>query len=228
MVHGMMIAALWMLGPIWGGAAVAYTVVYKQPVDVRFPGGYSSQNAPNSFGDFLQAFDDFTLTKDASISEVEWEGSYSDVSIGGISRFKVTFWSDIAGLPGNALQTFDIAGNASEQFVGGGGNDFIEFHYATRLPSLFLASADTTYWLSVQPTLDFPPQWFWRDGTGGDNRSAERIGSDTSQVITDRAFSLSAPEPPTLALFATGSIVLLVATRRRPKRANEIPQPGEI
>ncbi len=163
---------------LWVGAARAADSIplYVQPPQSPL-GGPASQNAPNSFGDLYTTFDNFTLTTDALITDVEWQGSYINQAFQGtIIQFKIIFWSDNAGLPGQALQTYDILGTAGEHFVA---SDFfaLAYSYTTPLPTPFAADAHTTYWLSIQPTVDFPPPWHWRAGTGGDDRSAQILRS---------------------------------------------------
>jgi hypothetical protein len=113
MVRGMMVATLCVGVAGWAHAGL----LYNQPA--HFPGGLASQNAPNAFGGLFTAFDDFTLTTGAFITGVQWQGSYSNPPIqGSITQFDIIFWLDNAGLPGNALRTINIPGNAGEQFVG--------------------------------------------------------------------------------------------------------------
>jgi len=191
-----MIALLWV-----GGARAADSIpIYVQPAQPPL-GGFASQNAPNSFGPLFTAFDNFTLTTDALITDVEWQGSYSDAVQGTIIQFEIIFWSDNAGLPGQALQTYDILGTAGEHFVASDSNGFLAYSYTTHLPTPFAADAHTTYWLSIQPTVDFPPQWFWREGTGGDGRAAQIVRSvspDPRPIPTDLAFALMSDPVPVI------------------------------
>jgi len=213
-VPGMMLVILWS-----GGVGSANAgLLYSQPAN--FPGGNASQNAPNAFASLYVAFDNFTLTRDAFITGVRWQGSYFNPSIqGSISQFEIIFWSDAAGLPGNALQTYGIPGNAGERFVGID-SGFLKYDYATNLSTPFAAYANTIYWLSIQPTVDFPPQWYWRAGTGGDGQSANIIRSvspDPFPILQDLAFSLVA-EPPSSLLLGLGLTALVgsrVAGRQR-------------
>lgn len=85
------------------------------------------------------------------------------------------------------------------------------------LSSPFLASAGTTYWLSVfayspEPSQD-EAQWAWVGGTGGDAVSVQNGGI----VNFDRAFDLTTavPEPATMALLAVGSLLLFGVCRGR-------------
>jgi hypothetical protein len=190
-----MIAMLWA-----GGARAADSVpIYVQPAQAPL-GGYASQNAPNSFGSLYKTFDNFTLTTDALITDVEWQGSYSNAVHSPITKFEIIFWSDNAGLPGQALQTYNILGSAGEHFVASDANGFFAYSYTTHLPTPFAADAHTTYWLSIQPTVDFPPQWFWRQGNGGDGRSAQILRSLSPAprpTQGDLAFALRGVPPVT-------------------------------
>jgi PEP-CTERM motif len=217
-VRGVIIAALWSGGTGWADAGV----LYDQPASS--PGGLASQNAPNVFGPLYTAFDDFTLTTGALVSGVQWQGAYyNPPTQGTITQFELIFWSDNAGLPGTALRTYDISGNAGETFAGSSG-DFLDYNYAANLSTPFQVDANTKYWLSIQPTVDFPPQWLWRYGTGGDGQSAQIILSvspNPSPVLQDLAFSLtgiSVPEPSTLVMGGIGTSIVLVARRRSHRR----------
>jgi hypothetical protein len=191
----------------------------------NFPGGHASQNAPNSFGSLYTTFDDFTLTQDATITNVQWQGSYDSQPVaGGISQFALIFWSDSAGLPGQALATYDILGSAGEDLVGIS-DGWYEYSYSANLPTSFVAAAHTTYWLSVQPTVNFPPQWYWRESTGGDDRCAQIIRSISPYPTAsagDCAFTLSGtpvPEPSAFALLGVAALGLMGWAWRRRKRA---------
>jgi hypothetical protein len=183
-----MFAILWV-----GGAGSASSIpLYVQPAQFAL-GGPASQNAPNSFGALYTAFDNFTLTTDALITDVDWQGSYINPAVQGtITQFEIIFWSDNAGLPGQVLQTYTILGTAGEHFVAS--NPFaLAYSYTTHLPTPFAAGAHTTYWLSIQPTVDFPPQWHWREGTGGDGRAAQIVRSVSPAPLpspADLAFAL--------------------------------------
>src|SRR5208282_3404892 len=91
------------------------SLLYEQPANS--PGGIASQNAPNWFGSLYTGFDNFTLATGASITGVQWQGSYSATPVYPITQFELIFWSNNAGLPGQALMTYDISGNGGEQFV---------------------------------------------------------------------------------------------------------------
>jgi hypothetical protein len=137
-----------------------------------------------------------------------------------ITEFQLMFLADNSGLPGTVLQAYTIAGNAGETFVGSA-STFFDYSYSVNLPAPFNAGANTKYWLSIQPTVDFPPQWFWRAGTGGDSQSAEIILSvspDPVLLPEDSAFSLKGtpvPEPSTLGSLGIGLSLLAFAAWRR-------------
>ena len=199
--------------------------LYTQVAD--FPGGYASQNAPNLFGPQYTAFDDFTFAKGASIAGVQWQGAYSNLPTqGDIAQFQLTFWSNNDGLPGSVLKTYVIPGNAGEQFVASQ-SGFLDYSYGVILPTSFSAAANTTYWLSIQPTADYPPQWLWRSGSNGDGLSAQinlAVSAGPQMASGDLAFTLTGnfvPEPSTLAL----GIATLIALGARHLRDRSSTRP---
>jgi hypothetical protein len=134
----------------------------------------------------------------------------------------VTFSADAPGSPGAALLSQTIPGNANETFVG---NQFFGpvFNYSVDLPVSFLAQAGTTYWLSIVPSIGFPPQWGWHSGTGGDGVAHQVFFGSGIPLAQDLAFDLTGvpgsaiPAPATLVLLASGLIGLIGARQCRPR-----------
>ena len=204
MRHAISILAVLTWVAISARGALAAPIVYDQPSN--FPNGtvFASQNATNGFGNFATAYDNFTLAGTTSITDVHWQGGYfnSGTQVP-ISQFTINFYADNAGQPGAQLSTQSIAGNANETFVG---NEFFGpvFNYSLDLTTPFLAAGGTAYWLSIVATANFPPQWGWHTGTGGDGVSFQDFFANRTTNNTDLAFSLTAnavPEPSTFALF---------------------------
>jgi hypothetical protein len=191
-----------------GSRAQADPIVYTQPS--LFPTGslFASQNDPGGFGNFAAVYDNFTLSGDTDVTDVHWTGGYfNPATQGAIQSFDITFWSDVAGAPGASLLAQNIAGTANESFVGNDAGGFPIFNYSVILNTSFLANAGTTYWLSIVPTVPFPPQWGWYTGSGGDGIAYQDFFGGRSQVGTDFAFDLTGtavPEPATLTLLGLG------------------------
>jgi hypothetical protein len=230
---------------LWTGAlllcsvvpARADVVLYTQPSDfpvTRSPGVYASQNdtAVGGIGNFATASDSFRLTSTSLVNSVQWQGGYFlPPNQGPITAFTLTFSADAGGQPGAALLSETIPGNANETFVGSeagigrGGN--LVFNYSDALPIPFLAQANTTYWLSIVPNLDFSDdpnigQWGWHTGTGGDGTSFQRFLGGPFVNPDDLAFTLvgiaNVPEPAGLALWSVAALAGLAYRRRRAMR----------
>ena len=189
----------------------------------------------------FQTFDSFTLATDTAITAIDWQGSYfngfvadsSFAPAANSSGFTVAFYADSAGTPGALLdsRTFTPAG-ANETFVGQQALTatlgLSIYDYAASWVGLpFLASAGTTYWLSIYALspLASPTeaQWGWNGGTGGDGVSVQSVSGVPGVVNRDRAFALegvpaAVPEPSTLMLFGTGIAGIVVRARQRRMR----------
>jgi hypothetical protein len=226
--------------PILLGAATAARadfIVYQQPSD--FPamgafGGFASQNdtAVGGIGNFATAYDNFSIKATVPITDATWQGGYfGPPNPGPITGFTLTFWKDNGGQPGTALLSEHINGNANQSprgfdpGLGGGGQ---VFNYSTNLPTPFLAQANTPYWLSIVPDLDFSDdpsigQWAWHTGTGGDGKMVQDYLGQRFTFNEDLAFSLSSPqavvpEPASLAawgLVGLGGVAYRWYRRRR-------------
>jgi len=203
--------------------AKADSILFNQPATA--PGGYASQQSPNT--NYLAA-DDFTLQTGAFITGVQWQGAFSSEPPGNITQFVVTFWSNNHGLPGSILMTYTFAGNAAQTFVGSGSNGFLEYDYAEMLSSPFTVHNGVTYWISIRPTTDFPaqPQWYWREGpdTGFSAQSSsggltfQEVGGGDAFTLIGTTFSEppppSVPEPSTLLLVGSGLLTIFHYRRR--------------
>ena len=186
--------------------AAAGTAVYDQPSDHPGGTGWASQDDPGNVADFT-AYDNFTLLSTTLITDAHWQGVYfNPAEQGTITAFTLGFWADAGGQPGAQLLTQTIPGTAGETFVGLAGT-FPVYDYDTDLLTPFLAAAGVTYWLSIVPTLTFPPQWGWHTGTGGDGVFVQDTPIPARNVRAgDLAFSLTvpAPEPASLGLLGAG------------------------
>ena len=194
-------------------------IIYDQPYDgSNIADAYASQNdrASEGLGDFAKAYDNFTLDSATSIGKVKWYGEFFSGEPAPISNFLIQFWSDNSG-PNAELFSETIVGNAHETLVEKIGN-FNLYQYGMDLSLPFQALAGTTYWLSIQATLDYPPQWGWYQGKGGDGVAYQDFFGEIGAIPKDLAFSLaSVPEPITILLLSLGLIGFMIAKHYGPK-----------
>ena len=195
-------------------------IIYDQPYDgSNIANAYASQNDStiiDGYGDFAKAYDNFTLDSATSIGKVTWYGEFFRGEPTPISNFLIQFWSDNSG-PNAELLSETIVGNAHETLVEKIGN-FNLYQYGMDLSLPFQALAGTTYWLSIQATLDYPPQWGWYQGKGGVGVAHQDYFGEIGVIPKDLAFSLaSVPEPITILLLSFGLIGLMITKHYRPK-----------
>lgn len=196
--------------------------VYLQPVETVPLGTLpASQNdTSGTFGSFAKVYDNFSLGSAASISGVHWYGGFfNPVAAGTITSFLIEIWADTAGAPGGSvpLRAATIAGHANQVQTGDNAIGPL-YAYSIDLATAFQAQAGTTYWLSIQPSMDFPPQWGWATGTGGDGLSYQDFFGTRGQQTFDLAFSLTStpsnvPEPGSLVLAGLALVGLMTASR---------------
>ncbi|MHC5111462.1 MAG: hypothetical protein ACYTHJ_16470 [Planctomycetota bacterium] len=118
------------------------------------------------------AVDDFVLPASPqclwNITSVQWTGVYwNGGEPGSMTGVRITIWPDTPDGPAGggrpvpdhsqALVIFDIAGPAGESPSASGISD--AFDYAVPLPAPFSAIPGQRYWIEIQPTIPYPPQW---------------------------------------------------------------------
>jgi hypothetical protein len=216
------IAAILLIASLGNAAHAA--VIYSQPAQSPVVSARASQfvTPPGAFS--FQTFDNFSLSANTAISDVHWRGAYFNTLISptappvapNATGFGVNFYADNGGVPGALLSTASFSpSGANETFVG---NQFAPnlnltlaiFDYDVDLTSPFLATAGTTYWLSVfsfsPPPSPNDAQWGWVGGTGGDGTSVQ---IPVGFVNFDRAFALTTvPEPSLIGLLAAAFLLL--------------------
>jgi hypothetical protein len=209
-------AAAMVMGFAISAPARADSILYNQPTDLN--GAYASQNdTSGGNGNFATSYDNFTLGTAATIDSVAWVGSYfNPPTPGTITSFAVSFYGDSSGTPGTLLATTNISGNANETFLAiDNGGDPAYTYSGSVTP--FSVAAGTQYWISIVPSIGFPPQWGWETGTGGDGAAYQVFFGAGSPLPNDLAFTLfsTVPEPSTLVLGSIGALGLLGYARRR-------------
>lgn len=215
------------MGQIWDNGASDPTIgAMSSQLDTVYP--FHSQLA-----------DDFELRTGPggepawNVTGVEWTGNYWGTGTA-TPDFNIIFYADDGtgnmptGGPNSpndptptALAVFRMPYAAVGETYNG-----TEYDYSTTLPTPFVASAGTKYWLAVQSIFAFPPQWGWSGSVSMQLHEAvfgfPLLGTNywtNGSVVfgspRDAAFRLygdPVPEPSTIGLLALGALALL---RRR-------------
>lgn len=168
------------------------TTIFTQAFDSAGTGS-ASQNDPNEFGAFAKSFVPFTFSGGAIVTDLHWTGGRVDIPPEFPNRhptaWLIEFWNDNAGQPGTLAQTATFTpALANETSIGTvGGVDC--YTYSVDILPWFLADPGVTYWVSVQPTLIYPPGWIWM--TAGAGSSWLEFFGEGSAVAFDLAIEIT-------------------------------------
>ncbi len=199
-------------------------LLYQQAFDMTGNAYSSQKDTSGGYGNFATMYDNFTLGSSSSINNVTWVGEFFNPSShGSISSFTVNFWANSSAQPGGLLQSFNVSGNGAETLLGTFGG-IPTYAYSLNLGAAFAAMAGTQYWISIVPSVGYPPQWGWSTGTGGDSSSYQDFFGSRSKIGADMAFALngtsSVPDGGNTAILFGGALLMLGISWRRNSRAS--------
>ena len=235
----------WLWKPAMLTCAFGDTLLYNQPTESPIQRILLAESVNSAtLSDIFVPFDNFTLSQDAMIDTVQWQGAYVDGRPAGSMpppeavQFVIQLYSDVHGEPGSLLDPPNIVraspSGAHETFVGSipdfvDADDFIFgplpltiYDYQVTFSPVHL-SAGQPYWLGI---FAFMPDnagfdWFRTVGQGPDSFSWQVSNLGMLGFNLDTTFALygttdvsSVPEPRSLALLGT-SLLLIPALRRR-------------
>jgi hypothetical protein len=195
-----------------GGNALSATavVVYSQPSSSAGGLLQSSLRDPDGSASDQWAWDDFTLGRTQTITEIQWRGGYDPARLGSggpVVDFTLAiypsnpagFEPDVAHPP---LVHYQLGGNAGETAaVVLGGVQTYDYQYA--LPVPFQAAAGTKYWVQIEALQGGAPDWGLSKATGGDGHYFRKLADEGiyQRVTGDSAFALLGPAVNTHGIY---------------------------
>jgi hypothetical protein len=200
--------------------AIAGSVYEQLPPD-DFNGALFISSTINGIGGIpgFRVADDFQVTSNATIDQVEWWGDPRPRT----NHFNFAFYADNDGLPGSPLLSTDGNRLISTPTPGGTGHQM----YAVHLHTPFAAASGTKYWFSV---FDQGPesQWEWLTASVnyGTTHAFTAVPPGDSWFINNE-FSLSyrlissVPEPSPIVLVGMAFPIGGLLYCRRALRSDE-------
>lgn len=151
-------------------------VVYDQPATDSFLRQSSQLGYDRFSSDYdVYVWDDFTLGTTQSISEIHWRGVYTSGGYWGgpVIDFVIGIYPSIAGgfqpdVINPPLVEYTVGSNAAETPPQPPGAMTQSFHdYDFVLPTAFVATAGTKYWLQIEAIQTGPTDWGLTAATSG-------------------------------------------------------------
>lgn len=231
------VACLLICGPRQSVAAIVFSQPLNSPPNSQ--GGFHSDGPNSGFGPARQQIaEDFVLSSDAAVDNLQWFGAYFPPDPTSPKSFLIRFFTSL-NTPGGPLPASLI----HEQSVSALGvdtgfntdNNFTILSYSANLAPVNL-DGGTRYWISILENDPSTSQslWAWQFSHLGDDHVAVSTtnGSAWGHAIVfgspqvGMAFTLSAdspsavvPEPASLAIWGIGVAGAgIAAARRRRKR----------
>ncbi len=190
-------------------------IVFSQPTTTSGTLLLSSYMLPDGNIDGMEyRFEKFTLATTTGISHLRWRGGYIGNNSAGnpVVEFIIKIYGSTANgfypdLANPHLRKYTVTGNANQtaaDLVGG----VQMFDYSVTLPTSFVATAGTGYWIQIEASqYGYPLTWGHATGAGGNNAHYRRMGNSYYSGTGDLALSLSADVPTSYAIAATSSSV---------------------
>ena len=190
-------------------------IVFSQPTTTSGTLLLSSYLAPDGNVDGMEyRFEKFTLAATTGISHLRWRGGYigNNSAANPVVEFNIKIYGSTANgfypdLANPHLKKYTVTGNANQtatELVGG----VQMFDYSVTLPTSFVATAGTGYWIQIEASqYGYPLTWGHATGGGGNNAHYRRVGNSYYSGSGDLALTLSADVPTSYAIAATSSSV---------------------
>lgn len=188
-------------------------IVFSQPPTTFGTLLLSSYMLPDGNIDGMEyRYEKFTLATTTGISHLRWRGGYigNNSATNPVAEFIIKIYGSTANgfypdLANPHLKKYTITGNANQtaaDLVGG----VQMFDYSVTLPTSFIATADTGYWIQIEASqYGYPLTWGNATGAGGNNAHYRRMGNSYYSGSGDLALTLSADVPTSYAIAASSS-----------------------
>ena len=179
-------------------------IVFSQPTTTSGMLLLSSYMLPDGNIDGMEyRFEKFTLATTTGISHLRWRGGYvgNNQASNPVVEFIIKIYGSTANgfypdLANPHLKKYTITGNASETAEGLFGGVQM-YDYSVTLPTSFVATAGTGYWIQIEASqYGYPLTWGHATGAGGNNAHYRRLGNSyyggAGDLALDAIVNLSA------------------------------------
>ena len=207
------------------GISASAGVVYTQP---PAGGGLlpSAWWSPNGSDYDQYAWDNFSISSNAPVTEVKWRGGfYYGNPTNSITGFTIAFYSSIVGgsqpniATASPLATYTVSGNPGQTSAGTNGGVAM-YDYDFLLPTPFQAVAGTVYWIQIEAAQTGIPDWCLAGGSGGNGVYFKQFA-----YIGDKYFLLGSGDAA-FTLLTADTAIYSVAANASPLASGAITGAG--